>query len=100
MPRPKYFLPTLNNLRIRDRGNNPHWEMPNAIYSITFRLHDSLPAEAMERLHLERKSREQRAVTSMERMHICRSFERERWTSTWIEATATARSPTRVSPEK
>lgn len=77
MPRPRYFLPTLDNVHVRDRGNNPHWEMPDATYSITFRLHDSLPPRAMERLHLERTAREQRARTAMERMHIRRAFERE-----------------------
>ena len=77
MPRPHYFLPTLANLHVRDRGNTPHWEMPNAIYSITFRLHDSLPAETVERLARERKVDENRAVTTMERMHVRRSFERD-----------------------
>lgn len=28
----------------------PHYEIPGAVYFVTFRLHDSLPAEVMERL--------------------------------------------------
>jgi REP element-mobilizing transposase RayT len=77
MPRPHYFLPTLDNVRVRDRGNTPHWEMPNAIYSITFRLHDSLPTGAMDRIAREREARECRAITTMERMHIRRAYERD-----------------------
>lgn len=77
MPRPHYFLPILDNLRVRDRGNTPHWEMPNAVYSVTFRLADSLPAGTMDRLAHEREARERRARTTMERMHVRRAFERD-----------------------
>jgi REP element-mobilizing transposase RayT len=34
----------------------PHWTRRGAIYSITFRLHDSLPQEALQRLRLEAQS--------------------------------------------
>ena len=40
---------------IRGRGYLPHWEMEGAIYSVTFRLGDSLPQELLSRLEFERK---------------------------------------------
>ena len=53
MPR-TYFLKTLNDVTTRTRGYLPHWELPGATYSITFRLHGSLPREVIARLHEER----------------------------------------------
>jgi REP element-mobilizing transposase RayT len=61
MPR-TYFLKTLNDVTTRTRGYLPHWELPSATYSITFRLHGSLPREVVARLHEERRVLE-RAVT-------------------------------------
>jgi REP element-mobilizing transposase RayT len=35
---------------IRNRGYLPHWEETNRTYFVTFRLHDSLPAEVLARI--------------------------------------------------
>jgi REP element-mobilizing transposase RayT len=39
---------------IRNRGYLPHWQSPHAIYSVIFRLSDSLPASVLDSLHNER----------------------------------------------
>jgi REP element-mobilizing transposase RayT len=36
---------------IRSRGYLPHWEQTNQTYFVTFRLHDSLPAEVLANAH-------------------------------------------------
>jgi REP element-mobilizing transposase RayT len=61
MPR-TYFLRTLNDVTNRTRGYLPHWELPGATYSVTFRLHGSLPRGVVERLHDERR-RIERSIT-------------------------------------
>lgn len=41
----------------RHYGTNlPHYEIPGAVYFVTFRLHDSLPAEVVEKLSAEREA--------------------------------------------
>jgi REP element-mobilizing transposase RayT len=52
----KYLLPTLEHLHIHNRGYLPHWELRHAIYSITFRLHDSLPIHVRKSLHEEHRA--------------------------------------------
>lgn len=75
MPR-TYFLKTLNDVTTRTRGYLPHWELPRATYSITFRLHGSLPCEVITRLHEERMRIERmitggvRPLTTIEEMHL------------------------------
>jgi REP element-mobilizing transposase RayT len=76
MPRNHYFLPTLDNLRIRDRGYTPHWEMPNATYSITYRLDDSIAPDVFRKLRDQREAQKRRAITAQERLDISRRFER------------------------
>lgn len=49
-----------NAVKTRSRGYLPHWELENATYSITTRLHDSLPFEVAERLRREHDSRVER----------------------------------------
>lgn len=61
MPR-NYFLKTLDDVTTRTRGYLPHWELPGATYSVTFRLHGVLPRAAIERLQEERRYIE-RAIT-------------------------------------
>jgi len=39
---------------IRSRGRLPHWEADHAIYFVTFRLADSLPAPVLEKFRFER----------------------------------------------
>jgi REP element-mobilizing transposase RayT len=40
----------------RGRGYLPHWEMQDGVYSVTFRLGDSLPESALARLREERET--------------------------------------------
>jgi menaquinone-specific isochorismate synthase len=76
MPKQSFFLPDLSTVQIRNRGHLPHWEMPNAVYSITFRLADSLPAHVVERLREERAALRRRADTAADRISQRRLFER------------------------
>ncbi|MGZ5433623.1 MAG: transposase [Thermoanaerobaculia bacterium] len=74
MPR-TYFLKTLNGVTTRTRGYIPHWELDGATYSVTFRLHDSLPAAVVARLHDERRILERaltggRSLTAIEEMNL------------------------------
>ncbi len=39
-----------DEVRVRSRGRLPHWERDEATYFVTFRLFDSLPAVALERI--------------------------------------------------
>ncbi len=45
--------PNSIDLRIRTRGRLPHWELDGALYFITYRLFDALPAFAIEALEAE-----------------------------------------------
>ncbi|HEX2121821.1 MAG TPA: hypothetical protein VHL59_09285, partial [Thermoanaerobaculia bacterium] len=45
-----YFLRNLSGVAARTRGYIPHWELAGATYSITFRLHDSVPRERIAEL--------------------------------------------------
>ena len=56
------FIPDLSDVTIRTRGYVPHWERDGATYSITFRLHDSLPRAVVVEL-LEEMRILERAVT-------------------------------------
>jgi len=76
MPKHPYLLPNLNNVHIRNRGHLPHWEMPNAVYSITFRLADSLPIYVVDRLREERAALRRRADTAIDRIALSRFFAR------------------------
>lgn len=55
MAHTSYFLPTTAGLRVRTRGYLPHWESPDAIYSLTYRLHDSLPSHVVRALAEEQR---------------------------------------------
>jgi 1-hydroxy-2-methyl-2-(E)-butenyl 4-diphosphate synthase len=46
--------PDWNALEIRSSSYLPHWRIPGATYAVTFRLHDSLPQEAV-RVYNERR---------------------------------------------
>jgi REP element-mobilizing transposase RayT len=39
-----------DEVRVRSRGRLPHWERDEATYFVTFRLFDSVPAVALERI--------------------------------------------------
>jgi REP element-mobilizing transposase RayT len=74
---PKRFIQTFSAVKVRNRGNTPHWEMEGAIYSLTFRLADSLPVAVLRRIHENRRLRERSAVTAIERLEIRRRWESE-----------------------
>ena len=63
MPGPKHQIPfdQFTRLRTRSRGFLPHWEVEDATYSVTYRLHDSLPREVIARLKQEHKILSRRA---------------------------------------
>ena len=44
----------LDRVRIRQGANLPHWETEGCIYSVTFRLSDSLPQQAIDSIIRER----------------------------------------------
>ena len=48
--------PRFGEVTIHDRGRLPHWTKESATYFITYRLHDSLPKEVLERSESERES--------------------------------------------
>jgi REP element-mobilizing transposase RayT len=51
---PAVFLPLGGSLKVRSR-RLPHWEVEGAVYLVTFRLADSLPKQALQKLDWERK---------------------------------------------
>jgi hypothetical protein len=63
------------NFRIRSSGYLPHWELDDAIYSITIRLADSIPMPVLQVLGAERHRLLDRATTRVERAQIDRAFE-------------------------
>lgn len=58
---PQASGPQRDELTVRHRGYLPHWEMPDGVYFVTFRLADSLPQEAFRRMLEER----QRAIDAL-----------------------------------
>ena len=44
----------------RSRGRLPHWDAEDAVYSVVFRLGDSLPKAVLEELQAERETAETR----------------------------------------
>ena len=72
-PRPRF-----SEITVRDRGRLPHWEKDNATYFVTFRLADSLPKVALDRIAFERDSilrlagHQDRELTESERQHLAR----------------------------
>jgi REP element-mobilizing transposase RayT len=78
MPRNSYFVPNLQDVRVRTRGYLPHWEMQAATYSITYRLHDSLPQHVVHALNEERRAIARlhaNGRTAIDRAHIRFAFE-------------------------
>jgi type I restriction enzyme R subunit/putative DNA methylase len=63
------------NFRIRSSGYLPHWELDDAIYSITIRLADSIPFTVLQTLGAERRRFLDRATTFVERAQVDRAFE-------------------------
>jgi len=48
------LLPYNTSFRIRSRGRLPHWELDDAVYFFTYRLHDALPQKVLAELERER----------------------------------------------
>lgn len=65
------FIP---NVKIRSRGRLPHWEVDNAVYSVTFRLADSLPLDIERSLILERARMLRTLTTDAERARFADAF--------------------------
>ncbi len=57
-----FFIPDLSKVTIYTRGYVPHWELPGATYSVTYRLHDSLPRSVVREL-LEQMRILERGIT-------------------------------------
>lgn len=78
----KLLLHNFNrSFRIRSRGRLPHWELDDAIYSITYRLVDSLPRTIIEHLKNERETMIRRlargkVLTASERCDLDLEFHR------------------------
>ena len=51
VPSPRY-----GHVRMRDRGRLPHWETDDGVYSVNFRLVDSLPQGLLAQLEAERQT--------------------------------------------
>jgi menaquinone-specific isochorismate synthase len=72
---PAVFLPVGSSLTVRSR-RLPHWEVEGAVYLVTFRLADSLPKQALQKLDWERKdilgtaSKMGRGLTPVERKRM------------------------------
>jgi len=62
------------HFRRRSRGRLPHWEVDDADYFVTFRLHDSLPREIARRLIEERHHLAQTVHNPAERAQIDKQF--------------------------
>ena len=66
--------------KIRSRGYLPHLEIEGATYSLTYRLHDSLPLNVLHRLQQEREATSHqltgglRQPTAIERFEIEEAF--------------------------
>jgi REP element-mobilizing transposase RayT len=68
------FIPASRGVRIRSRGRLPHWEVDHAVYSLTFRLKDSLPRHIAAALGAERRHLLRTASNEAERAKIDRAF--------------------------
>ena len=78
MPKDQSFIPILTDVHVRTRGYIPHWEMPDAIYFITYRLHDSLPHHVIRTLEQERRVLKRmygNGETAVDRARIRLTFE-------------------------
>jgi REP element-mobilizing transposase RayT len=68
------FIPQPRLVKIHSRGRLPHWEVDQAVYFVTFRLADSLPAEIARRLILERQQAVLKLSTAAERARLDEAF--------------------------
>ncbi|HEX2831400.1 MAG TPA: transposase [Thermoanaerobaculia bacterium] len=51
----KSLLQSITDVRVRSRGYVPHWEQCGATYSLTIRLHDSLPLAVIEQIREQQR---------------------------------------------
>ncbi|HYI12107.1 MAG TPA: transposase [Thermoanaerobaculia bacterium] len=68
------FIPPPTELRIHSRGCLPHWRVDNAVYFITFRLHDSLPPDVADNLRRERVQSLRDCRTAVDRAKLDAAF--------------------------
>jgi len=68
------FIPVPRFIKIHSRGRLPHWEVDDAVYSLTFRLRDSIPRAVAKALLLERERMLRSVSTVAERAKLDRAF--------------------------
>jgi putative transposase len=51
---PAVFIRRPNDISIRNRGHQPHWELSGAVYFVTFRIADSLPQKTLQKIKFAR----------------------------------------------
>lgn len=68
------FIPQPRFIKIHSRGRLPHWRVNEAVYSITFRLRDSLPRAVARELYLERERMLRGCTTTVERARLDAAF--------------------------
>jgi REP element-mobilizing transposase RayT len=79
--------PRFGEVRIRDRGRLPHWELEAGTYFVTFRLKDSLPLSVIQKIQSEvgllqiKKSQTTKQLTSAElnRLNLLQTFRLEKY---------------------
>ncbi|MCE5184886.1 MAG: valine--tRNA ligase [Planctomycetaceae bacterium] len=75
------ILPVEDAIRMRQGAHLPHWTKEDAVYAVSFRLADSLPARILEAWQIERQSILQRAkdqkreLTEFERQELERLYD-------------------------
>jgi REP element-mobilizing transposase RayT len=68
------FIPPPRLVKFHSRGRVPHWETDHAVYSVTFRLRDSLPREVIANLLTDRHRMLRGVSTTAERVNLDRAF--------------------------
>jgi REP element-mobilizing transposase RayT len=68
------FIPVPRFIKIHSRGRLPHWEVDDAVYSVTFRLRDALPRAVAQALMLERARMLRGVTTDAERVRLDHAF--------------------------
>jgi REP element-mobilizing transposase RayT len=71
---------------VRTRGILPHWETNQAIYFVTFRLADSLPASVLRQFEVERQDIIATALTQKREFSVSEQGQLEKLFSEKIEA--------------
>lgn len=68
------FIPTPHFVQIHSRGRLPHWQVDDAVYFVTFRLRDSLPADVARELFREREHMLRSVANPADRARVDHAF--------------------------